>query len=90
MEAIRYQKSVIETGRIEGRAEGFSEGRAEGRAEGRVEGRAEGREEGIKEGRAEGQVEEQLKIARNMKNLGLSFEVIVSATGLSVGEIEKL
>ena len=58
MEAIRYQKSVIETGRIEGRAEG--------------------------------QVEEQLKIARNMKNLGLSFEVIVSATGLSVGEIEKL
>ena len=37
MEAIRYQKSVIETGRVEGRAEGRVEGRAEGRAEGRVE-----------------------------------------------------
>ena len=37
MEAIRYQKSVIETGRVEGRAEGRVEGRAEGRAEGRIE-----------------------------------------------------
>lgn len=33
MEAIRYQKSVIETGRVEGRAEGRVEGRAEGRVE---------------------------------------------------------
>lgn len=29
MEAIRYQKSVIETGRVEGRAEGRAEGRVE-------------------------------------------------------------
>jgi predicted transposase/invertase (TIGR01784 family) len=37
MEAIRYQKSVISTGWIEGRAEGRAEGREEGREEGRAE-----------------------------------------------------
>jgi flagellar biosynthesis/type III secretory pathway protein FliH len=30
MEALRYQRSVIQTGIIEGRAEGIAEGRAEG------------------------------------------------------------
>ena len=37
MEAIRYQKSVISTGWIEGRAEGRAEGREEGREEERKE-----------------------------------------------------
>ena len=34
MEAQRYQRSVIETGRIEGREEGRAEGKVEGRVEG--------------------------------------------------------
>lgn len=34
MEALRYQKSVIETGWIEGHADGYTEGKAEGIAEG--------------------------------------------------------
>lgn len=33
MEAIRYQRSVIKTGWIEGRADGLAEGKAEGRSE---------------------------------------------------------
>ena len=33
MEALRYQRSVIETGWIEGKAEGLVEGKAEGKAE---------------------------------------------------------
>ena len=33
MENLRYQRSVIETGRAEGREQGLEEGRAEGRAE---------------------------------------------------------
>ena len=37
MEAIRYQRSVIKTGWIEGRAEGIAEGIVEGRAEGKAE-----------------------------------------------------
>ena len=41
MEAIRYQRSVIKTGWIEGRADGLVEGKAEGRAEGLAEGKRE-------------------------------------------------
>lgn len=37
MESLRYQKSVIQTGWIEGHAEGKAEGRAEGRAEATME-----------------------------------------------------
>ena len=57
LENLRYQRSVIQTGIIEGRAEGRAKGRAEGRAEGRVEGRVEGRAEGRAEGKAEGRAE---------------------------------
>lgn len=66
MEALRYQKSVIETGWIEGHADGRAEGRAEGIAEGKAEGRAEGRAEGI----AEGQNLEKRQIAANLKSKG--------------------
>lgn len=87
MENLRYQRSVIETGRAEGRAEGRVEGRAEGRAEGRVEGRAEGRVEG----RAEGDYMRKLAIAKSLKEMGvLSVCQIAKATELSEEEIEKL
>lgn len=82
MEAIRYQKSVISTGWIEGRADGFAEGREEGRKEGRVEGHAEGRAEGI--------AEEKRNNARNMKSAGISVTTIRQITGLPIEEIEKL
>lgn len=71
----RYQRSVIETGRLEGRREGRAEGRVEGRAEGRVEGRAEGR------------AEEKLETARKLKELGIDVSIISQATGLSPEEI---
>ena len=79
MEALRYQKSVIETGWIEGHAEG----RAEGIAEGRAESIAKGREEGI----AEGQNLEKRQIAANLKKQGLPIEIIANCTGLSPEEI---
>ena len=75
MEALRYQKSVIETGWIEGHADG--------RAEGIAEGKAEGRAEGI----AEGQNLEKRQIAANLKKQGLSIEIIANCTGLSPEEI---
>ena len=86
MEAIRYQKSVISTGWIEGRAEGIAEGHAEGRAEGIAEGRAEG----IAEGRAEGIAEEKRNTARNMKSAGIPTVTIRQITGLSDEEIKSL
>lgn len=66
------------------------EGRAEGRAEGLAEGRAEGLAEGLVEGRMKGQQEERIKNARNLKQLGISPEIIAQATGLPKEEVEKL
>ena len=56
------------------REEGLDEGRAVGRAEGRAEGVAEGKQ----------------MVARSLKQQGVSVEIIVKSTGLSVEEIEKL
>lgn len=78
MENLRYQRSVIETGRFEGRLEGREEGRAEGRAE------------GLEKGRAEGRAEEKLLIAANLKTLGLTTEQIAAATGLTNDEIDRI
>lgn len=75
MEALRYQKSVIETGWIEGHADGYTEGKAEGIAEGKAE------------GIAEGQNREKRQIAANLKKQGLPIEIIANCTGLSPEEI---
>ena len=80
--AIMIQNDVLSTAK----QEGLEEGRAEGRAEGLEEGRAEG----LEEGRAEGEKKKALDVALNLKSMGLSVEMIVKATGLSVGEVEQL
>ncbi|WP_289773407.1 Rpn family recombination-promoting nuclease/putative transposase [Phocaeicola sartorii] len=49
-----------------------------------------GREEGRKEGRKEGREEERMRNARNLKELGVSSEIIAQATGLSEEEIKAL
>lgn len=63
---------------------------ATARGEGHLEGHAEGREEGLAEGRAEGRAEGVMKTARNLKQLGLSLDMIAQATGLSHRELESL
>ena len=94
MEALRYQRSVIKTGIIEGRAEGLAEGRAEGLAKGLAEGRAKGLAEGLAQGRAEGKEEgksENAKeVAKRMKQDGLPIETIARYTGINIKEIELL
>lgn len=57
---------------------------------GREEGHAEGLAEGLEKGLAEGRAEEKLEIARNLKRVGVSTEIIQKATGLSPEEIETL
>jgi hypothetical protein len=86
MEAVRYQRSVIQTGLIEGRLEGLLEGRAKGREEGREEGRAEG----IIEGRTEGKREQALLTARNALSIGMSKEDILKLTGLNEKDLADL
>lgn len=74
MENLRYQRSVIETSRIEGFDEGFDEGFGKGKTEGVEEGRSAERED----------------TARKMKSDGLPPDVITRYTGLSAEEIAKL
>lgn len=76
--AVMIQNDVLDGAKLEGRMEGRMEGLAEGLAEGRME------------GLAEGERKKQLEVARNLKKMGLSSEMIMQATGISVEEIEKL
>ncbi|MFM2344349.1 MAG: hypothetical protein RLZZ210_959 [Pseudomonadota bacterium] len=66
------------------------EAREEGKAEGIAEGRAEGEAIGIEKGKAEGQLEAKQQIAKSMKGLNISIDVIIQATGLSKADIEVL
>lgn len=74
MEAIRYQRSVISTGWIEGRAKGLEEGI----------------QQGMEKGMAEGKTESQREIAVKMKKQGLSADIIAQCTGLPAEEIADL
>ena len=56
----------------------------------KLEGKEEGYAQGKMDGKIEGEKQKQLEIARNLKQMGLSTEQIVQATGLSKAEIEKL
>ena len=87
MEALRYQRSVLETGFIEGKDEGYAEGRDEGYVVGKAEGLAEGKAEGRAEGLAEGLKKSKIEIAKRMKEKGLSEEIILEYTGINVSEI---
>ncbi len=82
LKAYRDTYSIIKTER--------EDGRKEGRMEGLEKGRKEGLEKGRKEGLEKGRKERQFEIARNLKALGQTTQIISQATGLSVEEIEKL
>lgn len=56
----------------------------------KLEGKLEGRLEGLAERVAEGEKNKQIEIARKFKEMGLTTEMIIQATGLSKEDIEKL
>ena len=56
------------------------------REDGKTEGLIEGETKGLARGKAEGRVE----VARSLKGLGVPFETIVKATGLSKSEVGAL
>ena len=74
LKIYRDLKGVIDTAFDEGKLEGNLEGRLEGRLEGNLEGRLEGR----------------LEIANALKKSGISIEIIMKTTGLSMNEIDQL
>jgi len=94
VEALRFQKSVITTGLIEGEAKGLIKGEAigleKGRAEGETIGLEKGRTEGLAEGRIEGRAEVQKEFVINGHKAGLSVEILTTLSGLTLEEIHTI
>ena len=80
----------ISSTRREAREKGLQEGLQKGLQEGLQEGLQKGLQEGLAKGLVKGQADERLKIARNLKQLGMTAEVISQATGLTQEEIDAL
>ena len=78
MEALRYQRSVLETSHDDG----YVEGREDGLLQGREEGRAEGREEGANQ--------RDRQIVSNLLAMKVSVDYMVQVTGLSKDAIRKI
>ena len=70
--------NVIDTAAEEAEKRGRAEGIEIGMSKGRAEGRAEGIEEGVR------------ITAKNLKQLGVSVDIIAQSTGLSYKVIETL
>ena len=70
--------------------EGVEAGYAEGLQIGMEKGMAEGMEKGIAEGMEKGMAEGIILTARNLKQAGISKEIIAQTTGLSTEEIDQL
>ena len=83
-----------EKGLQEGREKGLQEGMEKGLQEGREKGLQEGREKGLQEGRVEGRAEgireEKLSIAQNMKAMGMTYEQIAQACGITTEEAKNI
>ena len=90
IKVYRDRLGIMEFERLKGCAEGLAEARAEGRAEDFVEGFVEGFVAGFIEGFMKGRAEANLHVVRNLKQMGLAPEFIAQATGLSVGEVERM
>lgn len=54
--------------------------------EGLLGGRKEGKEQGIKEGR----IQKQIEIAKNLLKQNINLQIVHTATGLSLEELERL
>ena len=57
---------------------------------GMEKGLEKGLQEGMVQGRKEGKTEGKIETARNLKQLGVSIDVIAQATGLSEEKIQQL
>ena len=56
----------------------------------RLEAKQEGIQEGIQEGKRRGVQKKAFAVARNLKGMGMPFDQIVQATGLTLADVEAL
>ncbi|OQX28926.1 MAG: hypothetical protein B0D92_06370, partial [Spirochaeta sp. LUC14_002_19_P3] len=71
-------------------AQGREEGRMQGMEEGRMQGIEQGIEQGMEKGRAQGIAQGILRTAKNLRDTGISMDIISRSTGLTAEEIQKL
>ena len=88
--AYRDIKNGMETAWKEGIEQGRKEGIAQGIKEGIEQEIKKGIEQGRKKGIAIGKANANINIARKMKHLGISVEIIMQVTGLTQEEIARL
>jgi predicted transposase/invertase (TIGR01784 family) len=78
-----YKKEAILAQRLDdAKKEGIRIGKEKGNAKGKIEGKVEGR--------AEGRTEGKIEVAKNLLKAGVTIEVIVENTGLTMDEIKLL
>ncbi len=82
--------SAIRKGLAEGRAQGLAEGRAEGMEKGLAEGRAEGMKKGLAEGMEKGAQQEKLRMAKQMKAMGMDLATIAALSGINLEDIKNI
>ena len=88
---LRYEESVkVHRDNLAVEAYALETGWEKGHEEGWNEGHKEGWNLGLEVGKTEGERNANLKNAYNLKQLGVSIEIIAQATGLTEEEIEQL
>ena len=84
-------KEIAEAIAVENEAEIWANTEhSRGLEEGLEQGRVEGRAEGITIGQSQGETNKAIKIAKQMLNDGVDFNIIIKYTGLTSKEIEEL
>jgi predicted transposase YdaD len=90
IEAVRYQRSVIQTGMIEGRIEGRKEGEAIGLEKGEKIGLEKGEAIGLEKGVAIGLKKALAEVALTAARNGLPEDQIQAITGLTKEAIQEI
>ena len=76
--------------KLQGLEQGIQQGIQQGIEQGIQQGIEHGLEQGIQQGREEGREEGKIDTARLMKANGISTEIIITCTGLTLEQIEQL
>ncbi|MFV0506140.1 MAG: hypothetical protein ACK5L5_05440, partial [Bacteroidales bacterium] len=87
---VSRERTLISGKSKEGLEEGMREGMEKGMREGMEKGIIKGRKEGREEGRIKGKEEGKIEMAKKLLQSGVAIEIIMTSSGLSKDEIEKL
>jgi len=68
----------------------YQEAREEGEQIGEERGKLQGEQIGEERGKLQGELEGKLEVAQNLLRMGVTPQVIVQATGLTLEAVEKL